>query len=225
MLIPNHPEDERLSALAARETDAAADTTLVSHVMSCTRCTALVDELGALRASLAELPDMKPSRPLRLLPEVAEAPSSADRLGGWARRFFGPVLAAGAAVAMVGLVGTAAPALDSMASGDAAAPQSTSMMELEGADGGGEAPAAAASDAGTAEGAESDEERTGAAASDQAQGEAFSAENEAQRDLAAQQPPTDERPLWPMLLFVGLAVMVGAGLMRWIFVPSSESQR
>lgn len=222
MLIPNHPEDERLSALAARETDATADRELVSHVTSCTRCTALVDELGALRASLAELPDVRPSRPLRLLPEVAEAPSSADRLGGWARRFFGPVLAAGAAVAMVGLVGTTSPILDSMSGGGAAEPQSTSLMEVDAAGGDGEAPAAAASQGGTLEGAEGDAGRTETAPSDEAQSDAFAAE-ESERDLAAREARDDERPLWPMLLFVGLAVMVGAGLMRWIFVPRPES--
>ena len=30
MLIPNHPNDERLSALASRETDATADATLTN---------------------------------------------------------------------------------------------------------------------------------------------------------------------------------------------------
>ena len=221
MLIPNHPEDERLSALASAEADAIADAALVTHVTSCDRCTALVDELGALRVFLADLPDLKPSRPLRLLPEVVDDRSPEDRVGGWARRFFGPVLAAGAAVAMVGLVGTTAPIFDSMASGGAA-PQS-SAMELDAAGGDGDAPAAAASDAGTAEGAESDTGRMEAAASDEAEGQAFSAEDGNGRDLSDQQPVGDDRPLWPMLLFAGVAVMVGAGLMRWIFVPRPES--
>jgi hypothetical protein len=110
MLIPNHPDDERLSALASGDTDATADASLTGHVSSCIRCTDLVDELGALRASLAELPDRAPSRPLRLLPPVEDDASRVDRLGGWARRFFGPVLTAGAALALVGLVGTTTPA-------------------------------------------------------------------------------------------------------------------
>ena len=120
MLIPNHPDDERLSALASRETDAPADASLTSHVAACIRCTATVDELGALRTALADMPDVAPSRPLRLLPPVEAAPApAADRLTGWARRFFAPVLASGAALALIGAVGTAAP---SMSSSPAAAP-------------------------------------------------------------------------------------------------------
>ena len=83
MLIPNHPDDERLSALASGDTDATADASLTGHVSSCIRCTDLVNELGALRASLADLPDLVPHRPLRLLPDVDAAPSGVDRVGGW----------------------------------------------------------------------------------------------------------------------------------------------
>ena len=72
MLIPNHPDDERLSALASGDPEAAADAALTEHVASCIRCTDTVAELGALRASLAELPDLQPHRPLQLLPPVAE---------------------------------------------------------------------------------------------------------------------------------------------------------
>ena len=42
MLIPNHPHDERLAALASADPDAVADTRLRSHVSSCNRCAALV---------------------------------------------------------------------------------------------------------------------------------------------------------------------------------------
>src|SRR5688500_14731095 len=112
MLIPNHPDDERLSALASHETDAVRDATLTAHVTACERCTGLVNELGALRAALSDLPDLAPSRPLRLLPPVEDVASPAgDRLGGWARRFFAPILASGAALALVGTIGTTAPAL------------------------------------------------------------------------------------------------------------------
>ena len=110
MLIPNHPDDERLSALASRDTDAIADAGLTTHVSSCIRCTELVDELGALRLALADLPDLQPSRPLQLVPPV-EADHTVDRLGGWARRFFAPVLVSGAALVLVGVIGTASPSL------------------------------------------------------------------------------------------------------------------
>jgi hypothetical protein len=132
MLIPNHPDDERLAALASRETDATADTTLTAHVSSCDRCTGLVNELGALRAALSELPDVAPSRPLRLLPAVEPAsPGAADRLGGWARRFFAPVLASGAALALAGTIGTAAPVLQGQqATGGAADGASASVARV-----------------------------------------------------------------------------------------------
>ena len=81
MLNFNHPDDERLSALAFRDTDASTDTSLTAHVSSCDRCTDLVNELGALRASLAELPDIQPSRPLRVLPEVAGVVQKVEGLG------------------------------------------------------------------------------------------------------------------------------------------------
>ncbi|MDQ2674970.1 MAG: hypothetical protein M3Y40_09975, partial [Chloroflexota bacterium] len=81
MLIPNHPDDERLSALAARDDDAVADASLASHVSTCPRCTETITELGALRASLSELPDVAPDRPLRLLPPVADAPTPTGAAG------------------------------------------------------------------------------------------------------------------------------------------------
>jgi hypothetical protein len=132
MLIPNHPDDDRLAALASRESDATADTTLTAHVSSCDRCTKLVNELGALRAALSELPDVAPSRPLRLLPAVESAsPGAADRLGGWARRFFAPVLASGAALALAGTIGTAAPVLQGQqATGGAADGASASVARI-----------------------------------------------------------------------------------------------
>jgi anti-sigma factor RsiW len=227
MLNSNHPDDERLSALASRDTDATADTSLTAHLSTCDRCTDLVNELGALRASLADLPDLEPSRPLRLLPAADEAPAGADRIGGWARRFFAPVLTAGAALAMVGLVGTAAPALDGMASGGAQSGAAPSTMAME-------APEAEASAA-----SEDTSERTAAgepdalvgasdsaAASDGADGEtmntfgggADAGELEDEDRGALTQLPIERSP-WPMVLFTGVALMVAAALLRWILVP------
>ena len=131
MLIPNHPHDERLSALASGDPEAVADSVLSEHVASCHRCTDTVAELGALRASLAELPDLRPHRPLQLVPPVTEpSPSRVDGVGGWARRFFAPVLTAGAALAMVGLVGTTAPLLGGMASQAAPGGEADTAAEL-----------------------------------------------------------------------------------------------
>ena len=221
MPIPNHPDDERLSALASHDDDAIADASLSSHVDSCDRCTELVAELGLLRASLAELPDVAPSRPLRLLPPVAEpVPGAADRLGGWVRRFFAPALAAGAALAMVGLVGTAAPALEGMASGEAQdaaieAADADSAAQRLSEEGGGE-PAA---EPGPLSVTDQPGEEDGAAGVD-----AFEyGGDEAADDRAAGSSPLQDLPAerspWPMVLFTGVAVVVATLLLRWILVP------
>lgn len=109
MPLPNHPDDELLAALAASEPDVAADPSLTAHVASCERCTALVDDLRNLRAALAELPDIAPTRPLRFLPVVEPAP--APILSGWfgvLRRVIGPVMGVAAVLILVGALGTAA---------------------------------------------------------------------------------------------------------------------
>lgn len=254
MLIPNHPNDERLSGLASRETDATADATLTAHVSTCDRCTELVNELGALRAALADLPDLAPSRPLRLLPPVEAARAGpADRLGGWARRFFAPVLASGAALALVGTIGTAAPALGPMAqSGAAPASEGINAVGLPGGDSAASAAAGGAPEAAASsfpdEFAASEAPAFGAAAD--ASAEDRSTDNLAipatpmatdpdvqpaveepepsnnastlgveDADQTSRESFTVERSPWPMVLFTGVALMIGALLLRWILVP------
>src|SRR5918992_2094130 len=109
MTIPEtHPDDERLSALAGADPQAASDAALRSHVAGCDRCATLVDELSRLPAALATLPDVAPPRPLHLLPAAVERePSLAERAAVVVRRVFAPVLATGAVVALVGAVETA----------------------------------------------------------------------------------------------------------------------
>src|SRR5687768_6532402 len=210
MLNSNHPDDERLSALASRDTDATADTSLTAHLSTCDRCTDLVNELGALRAFLADLPDLQPMRPLRLLPAADEVPAGADRIGGWARRFFAPILTAGAALAMVGLVGTAAPALDGMASGGAESGAAPSPMAVEAPQA---EPSAAFEDsserAAAAEGDGLAAASDAAATSDAADGGTMSTgagyDEDADREALTQLPI--ERSPWPMVLFTGVALM------------------
>ena len=86
MTMPStpHPDDELLAAYAGGDADALADGSLVAHLATCDRCGPLVDELSMLRGALAELPDLAPSRPLRLIPPVAE-PAARAR-GSWLRR-------------------------------------------------------------------------------------------------------------------------------------------
>jgi hypothetical protein len=216
MLIPNHPDDERLSALASGDPEAVADAVLSEHIASCIRCTDTVAELGALRASLAELPDVRPHRPLQLLPPVADTPARADRVGGWARRFFAPMLTAGAALALVGVVGTASPLLGGMASSGAAPSE------------------AATADSADRNGVETTDGANVGAPEAAGAGAAASEEPEQMRPLRSEDgsapqaysggdagafTPTDDRPLWPMLLFAGVALMIAAALLRWILVP------
>ena len=216
MLNSNHPDDERLSALASHDTDARADTSLTGHVSSCDRCTDLVNELGALRASLAELPDLVPSRPLRLLPEVEASPSSA----GWMRRIFAPMLTAGAALTLVGMVGTSLPALDGMASGGAApTAEDAAAEEL-----GGAAPDAAdgddreSVDLGTQRSVEPEPSSALNGAGDGGGDVDTAGGGDDEGESLARELPAERSP-WPMVLFTGVAVMILAALLRWVLVP------
>lgn len=212
MLIPNHPEDERLAALAGNDAEVGADAALTSHVADCARCSDLVAELGGLHASLADLPDLAPSRPLRLLPPVDDGQQApADRLGGWVRRSFAPVLTAGAALALVGVVGTAAPAMQGGAS-SAEPDEAAAQFEAAQSPAGGEAGAA---DGGGDERLLSES----AAPSDDAGTLAAREHPHPTAEESSGDVLPAERSPWPMVLFTGVAVIIGALLLRWILVP------
>jgi hypothetical protein len=102
----SHPHDERLAALAGADPEATGDRSLREHVAGCDRCRAVVDDLSLLRSALGELPDLRPSRPLQLVPPVAEP--AAPRRGplGLLRRLSAPALAAGLVLILVGTVGS-----------------------------------------------------------------------------------------------------------------------
>jgi hypothetical protein len=210
MLNPNaHPDDERLAALAGDETDARADASLSSHVDGCTRCSDIVAELGTLRASLAELPDLAPSRPLRLVPP-AEAPASGPADGGvaWVRRLFAPLLTAGAALALVGVVGTTMPGTmggsDSATLDDAAA-------ELQAV--------ASPTGEGAAAGAGEDDRTLVATTAPYDGGDTRTAREAPTTEEMRDTGLPAERSPWPMVLFSGVAIVIGALLLRWILVP------
>lgn len=220
MLNQNHPDDEQLSALASHDTDATTDATLTTHVFSCDRCTELVSELGALRTALADLPDVQPSRPLRLLPPVEAKASGIDRLGGWARRFFAPVLAAGAAVAMVGVVGTAAPALNQADIGPQGDSAAAEEFAIPGASAAGREPTtldtAGESDGGAFTGASEPSPQVVERSEAVDEGASIFGGDGLE---APDQAVSAERSPWPMVLFAGVALMIAALLMRWILVP------
>ncbi|HEY8921284.1 MAG TPA: hypothetical protein VIN32_01520 [Candidatus Limnocylindria bacterium] len=110
-----HPDDERLAAYAGGDSDALADSSLASHVTTCDRCGPLVDELSFLRGALADLPDLAPSRPLRLIPPVWDASAPASGPRSWLRRLTAPAMAAGAGLVLVGAVGIGATGIAGLA--------------------------------------------------------------------------------------------------------------
>ena len=233
MLIPNHPHDERLAALASADADATGDDTLAAHVAACVRCAETVAELGALRASLADMPDLRPSRPLRLLPDATSDGGSApdgDRLAGWVRRVFAPLATAGATLALVGLIGTTmGPATESIfrnvgetlaaGGGDAGPPEEEAAGEVpaetDASRAGGEVAPMATNDQVDALAGGED----GSLDSDSYSLESAAAERDEANDSEALPSLPAERSPWPMVLFGGVALVVAALLLRWIVVP------
>ncbi len=116
----HHPGDERLAAFADALADEPMDRALAEHVAACGACRATVDELRSLQTALAELSDIAPPRPLRLVPPVLEPASGT----GWVfllRRFTAPAMALAAILIVVGAVGSAAQFGATAASGAAPA--------------------------------------------------------------------------------------------------------
>jgi len=153
MFDTHHPDDELLASLADGD-DAGASAEVHAHVAACDRCRAVVAELEQLQAALAELPDVAPPRPLRLVPPVAEQ----RHRGSWLMRLrslTAPVMTLAAVMIVVGAVGTAAPlassgsagvATDRLAGG-AAVPAASAAQEQAAASPSGKAYAGAVNDA------------------------------------------------------------------------------
>jgi hypothetical protein len=99
-----HPDDELLAAYAGGDPDVVGDAPLVAHLSACDRCRPVVDELSLLRTALGELPDLAPSRPLRLIPPVSTPVTPVARRS-WLRRLTAPAMAAGAGLFLVGALG------------------------------------------------------------------------------------------------------------------------
>jgi hypothetical protein len=100
-----HPDDLRLSAYAAGDTDATSDRALATHFATCSRCKAILSDLNLLRGALADLPDLVPSRQLRLIPPVPAPAAPRSRPLEWVRRLAAPAMAAGAGLVLIGAVG------------------------------------------------------------------------------------------------------------------------
>ena len=125
------------------------------------------------------------------------------------------MLTAGAALALVGFVGTASPLLGGLALSGAADSGGQELREAAGA------PADASEgytfDGTSAGGAES-------AGEEPAELQPLQSEDAAEPDADSGGDTerlvlTDDRPVWPMLLFAGVAIMIAAALLRWILAP------
>lgn len=189
-----HPDDERLSALAAGDGDATDDRALRSHVDACARCSAVVEDLLSLRMALAQLPDMAPPRPLRLLPGVSDRAPAAS-LGGFARRLFAPALVAGVVLIAAGGIGTYV---------DRGIPFLTSATGAASFEAFGEAPAAPAaapSDLATSADSAAGGRRVPTGA----------------RQAAAE--PVNGDALWLAILAAGIALVLSALIVRFVVQP------
>jgi hypothetical protein len=136
MTMPNdsHPRDERLAAYADREADALRDRALTEHLAGCARCHLVLEDLAALRAALAELPDIAPSRPLRLIPPVPAPASRGVGRAGLLRRLTAPVFAAGTGLVLIGAVGASGAFNGFYQAASGGAPEANSSADLRATD-------------------------------------------------------------------------------------------
>jgi hypothetical protein len=116
----DHPSEERLAALAGGDAEATEDRALRVHVEGCAPCTSLLRQLSGLRAAMAELPDVVPTRRLQLVPPV-HAPAAPAGWRAALRRLAAPAMTLGAGLAILGAVGLGGMAV-STGTGGAAAP-------------------------------------------------------------------------------------------------------
>ncbi|HYM51904.1 MAG TPA: hypothetical protein VEW45_00275 [Candidatus Dormibacteraeota bacterium] len=228
----SHPHDERLAALAGADPQATDDRALRDHVTACDRCRAVVDDLALLRSALAELPDLRPSRPLQLLPPVAAPARPRAGLLGRLRRLSMPALAAGAALILVGAfgstgvvenLGSAAGALYSNVGADlegagasaegasAATPEATALRGLGGNDSAASAPPAASSAGEPGILTPEAETPTFMAAPTR--------EGDDEGALSVTSDPFSGRLAWLVVLGLGVVLAVGSLLLRFTVQP------
>lgn len=199
MLHPVHPHSERLAALAGDDPEATGSGSLMDHVAGCERCSAVVDDLRLLRSSLAELPDLRPSRSIQLLPPVPamgsfEGPADGGPLG-WLRRLAAPAMVAGAGLALIGAVGVASMGLGAMASGGAPIFQNVGQ-DL------------------------ADDRAEGAAEPGEASGDARSDGDGSSEEQVGSPLMNFSTPLpWLLLLVIGVAFLVAGLVLRFTIQP------
>jgi hypothetical protein len=222
----DHPEDERLAALAASEPDALTDSSLATHVSGCARCAPMIRDLRTLQSALAELPDVRPSRPLRFLPAVPDAASPGSRWLGALRAITAPAMAIAVLLIVVGTFGTAfSNGIGFMGSAGAAPDLNRTLSGAQSSGGAAPVPAnlgpgkSAASSASGAPGSALFESRgtPGASAAASASGSSLDA-RAAYRSLTALPGGATEvgsgRPPYALMLGVGVVLLAAALVAR-----------
>ena len=193
----NHPDDELLAAMAGGDLEAHADQALRDHVAHCAACRSMTEELSALQLALAELPDLAPPRPLRLLPPVAEPRSGGMRR--WLRTLAGPAMAAGAGLVVVGAVGLYG-LTGQLASGGAAPQEAMSSQDGRAGEGDSAATPPAA-----------DQSNPGVPNDEAEEGAAFGP--------FATLVDTDTPFPWLALALTGVALLAAGALLRFVILP------
>jgi anti-sigma factor RsiW len=215
-----HPDDERLAAYAGGDADALGDRELVQHLVTCDRCRPIVDELSLLRGALAALPDVVPSRPLRLIPPVPErAARGAGRLE-WLRRLAAPAMAAGAGLVLIGAVGASGIAgqignLGMKAASQASNASDTAARPSAGTPAGSSVAAPGTETGGSAYGSRSTPPRTLDSGGSPSRAPASS-----QREVTfgPASSPSNEQP-WLTLLIAGVALFATSAVLRFSIAP------
>jgi hypothetical protein len=207
MTMPNafHPDDERLAAYADAAADALGDRDLAGHLDGCDRCRAIVDDLAALPAILAALPDIAPPRPLRLLPPVPAVAPTAGGPATWLRRLAGPVFAAGTGLVLIGAIGVSGALEVFSGSASMAGPDANASGDLAPLDESSQERASDTQHAIQSPAGEPLASSEGAAGNHD--GEALD------NQRAATQAP------WMVVLSAGLALILGAAALRFALQP------
>jgi hypothetical protein len=224
-----HPDDERLAAYAGGDSDALADSSLIAHLSACDRCRPIVDELSLLRGALAELPDMAPSRPVRLIPPVPEPTIRAAGARVWLRRLTAPAMAAGAGLVLIGAVGFGASAAESLlpkaASGGAAAEAAASDRDFGPVPGAASASTAPADTTGSAAYGSSSAPRSLSSTQPPSQpasaAAAHSADDAGRTELVTDDGSPPDQP-WLTLLIAGVGLFGVSTALRLALAPRAR---
>lgn len=210
-----HPDEERLAAYAGADREAVSDRELGAHIDGCDRCGPIVEELTVLRDSLALLPDIAPSRPLRLIPLATEPAPRRSGAREWLRRLAAPAMAIGAGLVLVGAVGISG--LAGLAGRLASMASAPSVQESSNGAG---APEDNGGDVSPAPGFLTDGEPSGRTETPrtQAGGDSVAPTPSAGSDLGSLDGGSAEQP-WLALLIAGFGLFGISAILRFSLTP------